>query len=147
MRDGQVRRLSRLHRGLYRLTGGRVGSRLVDNDMLLLTTTGRQSGRRHTVPLLFLREGDVLVVIASYGGRDRHPAWYLNLVAEPNVEIQMSRLRLRARARTADPEERASWWPRVVDAYGDYAVYQTRTDREIPVVLLDPDSSTVKGSQ
>lgn len=141
MRDSQVRRLSRLHRGLYQLTGGRVGRRLVGNDMLLLTTTGRHSGRRHTVPLLFLREGETMVVIASYGGRDHHPAWYLNLVAEPRVEVQITKHRFMARARTADPGERATWWARVVDAYGDYAVYQTRTDRVIPVVLIEPSLS------
>jgi len=138
MRDRQVRRMSRLHRGLYELTGGRVGKRLVDNDMLLLTTVGRQTGSPHTVPLLYLREGDALAVIASFGGRDRHPAWYLNLVAKPEVEVQISRERFDAVARTADSNERAVWWPRVVDAYGDYAVYQTRTQRVIPVVLLSP---------
>ncbi|MEX1134006.1 MAG: nitroreductase family deazaflavin-dependent oxidoreductase [Acidimicrobiia bacterium] len=137
MRDAQVRRMSRLHRRLYRLTGGLVGRRLANNDMLLLTTTGRRTGRAHTVPLLYLREGDALVVIASYGGRDHHPAWYLNLVATPEVEVQVRKGRLKALARIADSEERASWWPRVVDAYGDYAVYQTRTHRVIPVVLLE----------
>jgi deazaflavin-dependent oxidoreductase (nitroreductase family) len=131
--------MSRLHRALYQLTDGRVGRRLVHNDMLLLTTTGRRTGRPHTVPLLYLGEGDTLVVIASYGGRDRHPAWYLNLVATPEVEVQVRKGRFKARARTAGPEERSSWWPRVVAAYGDYAVYQTRTDRMIPVVLLEPD--------
>jgi deazaflavin-dependent oxidoreductase (nitroreductase family) len=129
--------MSRLHRRLYRLTGGVVGKRLVDNDMLLLTTTGRRTGRPHTVPLLYLRAGDALVVIASYGGRDHHPAWYLNLVAAPEVEVQVRKGRLKALARIADSEERASWWPRVVDAYGDYAVYQARTHRVIPVVLLE----------
>ena len=138
MKDGQVRRWSRLHRGLYRLTGGGVGRRLVGNDMLLLTTTGRNSGRPHTVPLLFLREEATLAVIASYGGRDQHPSWYLNLLADPEVEVQVSRNRFNAGARPADPEERASWWPRVIDAYGDYAVYQTRTERLIPVVLIEP---------
>jgi len=137
VRDAQVRRMSRLHRRLYQLTGGVVGKRLVDNDMLLLTTTGRRTGRPHTVPLLYLREGDALVVIASYGGRDHHPAWYLNLVATPEVEVQVRKGRLKALARIADSEERASWWPRVVDAHGDYAVYQTRTHRVIPVVLLE----------
>jgi len=140
VRDDQVRRMSRLHRGLYRLTGGRVGTRLVENDMLLLTTTGRRSGRPHTVPLLFLRDGETLVVFASYGGRDGHPSWYLNLVADPEVEVQVGKQRLKARARTADPGERALWWPRAVDAYGDYALYQKRTDRVIPVVLLRPTS-------
>jgi len=130
--------MSRLHRTLYRMTDGRVGRRLVHNDMLLLTTTGRRTGRSHTVPLLYLREGKTLVLIASYGGRDRHPAWYLNLVATPEVEVQVRKDRFKARARTADPAERAAWWPQVVAAYGDYAVYQTRTDRVIPLVLLEP---------
>jgi deazaflavin-dependent oxidoreductase (nitroreductase family) len=135
--------MSRLHRWLYQITGGGVGKRLVDNDMLLLTTTGRQTGRLHTVPLLYLRQGDTLVVIASFGGRDRHPAWYLNLVATPEVEVQVRNERFQARARIADPEERASWWPQAVAAYGDYAAYQTRTDRVIPVVLLEPPGAGV----
>ncbi|HEY6629505.1 MAG TPA: nitroreductase family deazaflavin-dependent oxidoreductase [Acidimicrobiia bacterium] len=140
MRDELVRRRSRIHRALYRMTGGIVGRRLVDNDMLLLTTIGRHSGQPHTVPLLYLRNGEGWVVIASYGGRDRHPAWYLNLVDAPSVEVQISRQHSHARARTANDEERAHWWPLVVEAYGDYAVYQTRTDRVIPVVLLEPMS-------
>ena len=131
--------MSRLHRALYQLTGGRVGKRLVHNDMLLLTTTGCRTGRPHTVPLLYLRQGETLALIASYGGRDRHPAWYLNLVATPEVEVQVRQQRFKARARTADPEERAAWWPKAVSAYGDYAVYQTRTDRVIPVVLVELD--------
>lgn len=130
--------MSRLHRWLYETTRGGVGKRLVDNDILLLTTTGRRTSRPHTVPLLYLRAGDTLVVIASYGGRDRHPAWYLNLVATPEVEVQVRNERFEARARTASPDERSSWWPQVVAAYGDYAVYQTRTERVIPVVLLEP---------
>jgi deazaflavin-dependent oxidoreductase (nitroreductase family) len=130
--------MSRLHRWLYETTRGGVGKRLVDNDILLLATTGRRTGRPHTVPLLYLRAGDTLVVIASYGGRDRHPAWYLNLVATPEVEVQVRNERFEARARTASPDERSSWWPQVVAAYGDYAVYQTRTERVIPVVLLEP---------
>jgi deazaflavin-dependent oxidoreductase (nitroreductase family) len=89
-----------------------------------------------------LRDGEVLVVIASYGGRDRHPAWYLNLVAEPEVLVQVARAKFNARARTASDKERAWWWPRVVEAYGDYAVYQARTDRVIPVVMLEPDLSS-----
>jgi len=137
VRDSTVRRLSRLHAFLFRATRGLVGRRLVDNDMLLLTTTGRVSGEPHTVPLLFLSEGDTLVVIASYGGRDQHPDWYLNLVEEPHVEVQVRGERRKMRARTADPEERAEWWPRIVRAYDGYREYQGRTDRVIPVVLLE----------
>lgn len=140
MRDSRVKRYSALHRDLYRATGGVVGRRLVANDMLLLTTRGRNTGRPHTVPLLYLREGDDLVVVASYGGRDRHPDWYVNLLREPTATAQIRNRKLQVKARTADPEERALWWPRIVDAYSDYAEYQLRTDREIPVVLLEPGS-------
>jgi deazaflavin-dependent oxidoreductase (nitroreductase family) len=106
--------------------------------MLLLTTFGRMTGTLHAVPLLYLRDGENLVVIASFGGRDRHPAWYLNLVADPSVSAQVGRSRLSLHARTASPEERAILWPRVVDAYDAYARYSGRTGREIPIVILEP---------
>lgn len=146
MRDSAVKRWSRFHRRLYRYTGGLVGRRLVDNDMLLLTTKGRTTGRPHTVPLLYLPDDDRLVVIASYGGRDRHPEWYLNLVAEPAVTAQVRGTRLDLRARVASPTERGEWWPRVVAAYDGYAVYQTLTEREIPVVILEPAHGAHAGS-
>lgn len=138
MRDGTAKYLSALHAGAYRLTGGWIGRRLVDNDMLLLTTTGRRSGRRHTIPLLYLRDGADLLVIASWGGRSNHPEWYLNLVAEPQVTVRVPRCRFPATATTLDAEERATWWPHIVDAYHGYAEYQARTSREIPVVRLIP---------
>jgi deazaflavin-dependent oxidoreductase (nitroreductase family) len=122
---------------LFRRTGGRVGNRLVDNDMLLLTTIGRMTGEPHTVPLLYLRDEDSLVVIASYGGRHHYPDWYLNLVKVPEVSVELPGNTHRMVGRTADSDERARWWPRIVDAYGGYAAYQSRTDREIPVVFLD----------
>lgn len=105
--------------------------------MLLLTTTGRKSGDPHTVPLLYLTEGDTIVVIASWGGRPHHPEWYLNLLDDPLVVIEIDRERRPMRARTASPDERAAWWPRVVAAYDGYREYQTRTNRQIPVVLLE----------
>jgi deazaflavin-dependent oxidoreductase (nitroreductase family) len=142
VRDSTVKGLSSLHRALYRMTGGLLGRRLVDNDILLLTTRGRSTGREHTVPLLYLRDGDRLVVIASYGGRDQHPQWYVNLLDEPLVTVQIAGLRRAYRARAATEEERATWWPHVVSAYSDYAVYQSRTDRQIPVVMLEPAGST-----
>ena len=137
MKDRAVKRWSALHRVVYQVSGGIVGRRLVDNDMLLLTTTGRTSGRSHTVPLLYLGDEGRLVVIASFGGRPQHPEWYLNLVANPSVRVQTGATHRDMRARTATTEERFSWWPRVVAAYGDYAVYQGRTAREIPVVILE----------
>ncbi len=110
----------------------------MDNDMLLLTTTGSRSGRPHTVPLLFLEEGERIVVIASYGGRPNDPEWYRNLVADPSVTVEVSgRGREQRTARTAAPDERDAWWPRVVQAYDGYAEYQSRTDRVIPVVFLE----------
>lgn len=106
--------------------------------MLLLTTRGRRSGDSHTVPLLYLTDDDRYVVIASYGGRDRHPDWYLNLVEHPTVRVRMPRFDQPMNARPADAEERARWWPRVLDAYDGYRIYQSRTDRQIPVVFLEP---------
>lgn len=138
MKDANVRRASTFHKRLFRATGGRIGKRLVDNDMLLLTTTGRSSGEDHTVPLLYLRDVARLVVIASYGGRDFYPDWYLNLVDNPAVEVELPGSRATMTARTADATERAEWWSRAVEAYDGYSEYQVRTEREIPVVFLDP---------
>jgi len=137
MKGSSVRRWSAFHARIYRLTGGAIGRRLVGNDMMLLTTTGRVTGRTHTVPLLYLRDGARFIVIASYGGRRRHPTWYDNLVAEPSVEIQVREESMQMVARTATPEERERWWPQVVAAYEGYLTYQARTDREIPLVVLE----------
>lgn len=139
MRDATARRLSRLHVAVYRLTGGRIGRRLVRNDMLVLTTTGSKTGREHTVPLLYLRDGDTLVVIASWGGRPQHPQWYTNLLANPRATVQVDSRRWTVRARTATPDERAVWWPRVLATYKGYRLYESNTDRVIPVVFLDPE--------
>jgi len=123
---------------LYQATNGMLGRRLVGNDMLLLTTRGRSTGESHTVPLLYLRDGETLLVIASYGGRDHHPEWYLNLVADPTVTARVGGRDVVLTARPVSSAERKVWWPKVVAAYNDYAVYQTRTSREIPVVALEP---------
>jgi len=138
MRDVTARRLSRLHVFLYRLTGGRIGRRLVNNDMLLLTTRGAKTGREHTVPLLYLRDGETLAVIASWGGRPYSPQWFSNLMANPEAVVQVRSERWPVRARAATPEERAEWWPRVLAAYDGYRVYQSHTDRVIPIVFLTP---------
>lgn len=139
MRDDTARRLSRLHAVVYRLTGGVLGRRLVGNDMLLLTTRGARSGKRHTVPLLYLRDGERMIVIASWGGRARNPDWYGNLVADPRATVQVRSRAVSVQARTATPAEREQWWPRIVAAYPGYRTYQSRTDRAIPVVFLEPD--------
>lgn len=138
MNDAVVKHLSTFHTVLYRATGGMIGRRLAHNDMCLLTTTGRHSGKSHTVPLLYLEDGDRVVVIASYGGRRHHPDWYYNLLAEPAATVQTLGKKQPVLAKVADATERAEWWPRIVDAHADYANYQARTDREIPVVFLEP---------
>ena len=137
-RDGTAKWLSRLHSTVYRLTNGTIGRRLVDNDMLLLTTTGRVTGRPHTVPLLYLRDAEVPVVFASWGGRNHHPEWYLNLVADPHATVRILSELQQVRARIAEGDERARWWTAARHAYPGYSTYQARTDRQIPVVMLHP---------
>lgn len=138
MRDNTARALSRIHTALYRLTSGLIGRRLVDNDMLLLTTTGRHTGEPHTVPLLYLTDGDRHVVFASWGGRDRHPEWYLNLVADPHAVAQVRGRHHPVVATTAGKDERERWWAQAQTTYSGYSAYQKRTERTIPVVFLDP---------
>lgn len=138
MRDATARRLSSLHTFLFRASGGRIGHRLIDNDMLLLTTTGHRSGSRHTVPLLYLSSGAMLVVIASWGGRPDHPHWYQNLLHDPRATVELRGEAYDVVARTATREEKEKWWPRITEAYAGYSTYQARTERDIPVVFLDP---------
>jgi F420H(2)-dependent quinone reductase len=104
--------------------------------MLLLTTRGRISGRPHTVPLLYLRDGDLLVVVASYGGRPEHPEWFKNLVADPHVEVEIKGVVQNANATRVPEPERSRLWLDVLDAYDGYRTYQEHTDRVIPLVYL-----------
>lgn len=126
-----------MHTIVYRTTGGKVGHRLVHNDMLLLTTKGRKTGKAHTVPLLYLRSDDRLVVVASYGGRSKHPEWFRNLLANPQASVQILGTYRKVEARTMTTAERSEWWPKVVAAYSDYAVYQSNTERQIPLIWLE----------
>ena len=103
---------------------------------LLLTTTGRKSGNALTLPLIFGESGADYVVGASKGGAPAHPAWYMNLQANPEVKVQIKGDKFNAHARTANATERAALWPKMVEIYGPYAQYQTKTDRQIPVVIL-----------
>ena len=121
---------------VYRWSDGRVGGRFGKAPVMLLTTRGHRSGTPRTTPLLYLPDDGDLAVVASNGGSLHHPAWYLNLSAEPRVEVQVLSERFSATARTARPEERERIWPRLLEMYGPYASYQARTRREIPVVLL-----------
>lgn len=136
VKDGLSKIVNRVHSGLYRRTKGKIGSRFRKAPVLLLTTTGRKSGKARTVPLLYLRDGERLAVVASYAGDDRSPAWFHNLVANPVVTVEISRLRREMRAEVASEADKERLWPRLVKMYGGYETYQKRTDRQIPVVLL-----------
>jgi deazaflavin-dependent oxidoreductase (nitroreductase family) len=126
------------HRFLYRSSGGRIGSRLAGIEHLLLTTTGRRSGVRREHPLACFHHDGELMVVASNGGADAPPAWYLNLQAEPKVEIQLGASCESRVARTADAAERARLWPELVKLNKAYRTYERRTSREIPIVILEP---------
>lgn len=104
--------------------------------MMLLTTVGSSTGREHTVPLLYLEDDGALVVVASYGGRPGHPQWFKNLLANPQGRAQIGNESFPVDSRVASPGERALLWPRVIDAYDGYRVYQSRTERVIPLVIL-----------
>jgi len=133
---------SRLHVLLYKAGGGRLGGSFGNGvPVLLLTTIGRTSGKQRTNPLLYLEDDDRYVVVASVGGAPTHPAWYLNLRANPAATIQIRNRRLAVRAETAGPEERARLWSRVTQLYPPYDDYQAKTTREIPVVTLTPSAS------
>jgi deazaflavin-dependent oxidoreductase (nitroreductase family) len=132
-----VKAMSATHRGLYRLTGGGIGGKMMGAPVLLLTTRGRKSGKERTTPLLYLPDGDNLVIVASKGGHPQHPAWFFNLKSNPDVAAQVGREQRKLRAREANAEERARLWPKLTELYSGYADYQKKTTREIPVVILE----------
>jgi deazaflavin-dependent oxidoreductase (nitroreductase family) len=140
-----LRLYSQAHVWVYQKTGGRLGNKWRIGaafprgvPVLLLTTIGRKSGLPKTTPLLFLADGDRVVIVGSQGGMPKHPQWYLNLTQNPEVEIQEGSRVRKMRARVANREEHAALWPRLVELYADFATYQAWTDRAIPVVILDP---------
>jgi F420H(2)-dependent quinone reductase len=123
----------------FRLTKGRLGGRFPGGaPVCLLTTRGRKSGELRTVALLYLRDGPRVVLVASKGGMSHHPAWYLNLQAEPRCEVETGPDRRTMQARTASPDEKQLLWSQLVAMYPPYADYQARTTRDIPVVICEP---------
>jgi F420H(2)-dependent quinone reductase len=125
---------------LYRVSGGRMMGKMGAAPMLLVTTTGRKSGRARTTPVLYLADGGRFVIVASLAGAPRHPAWFLNLEANPKVELQVRSRRFSATARRASADEKAQLWPRLTGMYPAYEDYQKRTTRDIPVVIATPDT-------
>jgi deazaflavin-dependent oxidoreductase (nitroreductase family) len=122
----------------YRETGGKVGQIWREGStILLLTTAGRRSGERRTTPLIYAQDGDRYVIVASKGGAPEHPGWYRNLTKTPNVELQVGDEIFRAQARTASGEERERLWRKANEVWPHYDEYARKTDREIPVVVLE----------
>ncbi len=134
-----IKWMSRAQTFLYKRSGGKVaGSFLQGTPVALLTTTGRKTGEPRVSPLLFLREGDRVVLVASQGGAAKHPMWYLNLKADPKITVQIKDEVLYLTARDATEQERVEYWPKLVEMYSSFDDYQAWTDRVIPIVICDP---------
>ena len=124
---------------LFRATKGRFGSTMQGAPVLLLHHVGRKSGTARVSPLIYMADGDRLLIVASKGGTDKNPAWFHNLLANPETEVELKGgERRQVRARRASDEERTAYWPRLVEGYGDYDEYQRHAERTIPVVVLEP---------
>jgi deazaflavin-dependent oxidoreductase (nitroreductase family) len=134
-----IKMMSRANTWLYKKTDGKVGGKFLQGaPVALLTTIGRKTGEPRVSPLLFLREGTRVVLVASKGGSATHPMWYLNLKANPKVSVQIKDEMLHLSARDATEEERARYWPKLVEMYSSFDDYQSWTDRVIPIVICDP---------
>lgn len=129
--------ITRVQRFLYIRTGGAIGASIFGVTMLLLTTVGRRTGATRVTPLLYIQDGDRLVVIGSNAGDDRHPAWWLNLQAQPRARVQVRKQHFEVVARRADRAETERLWPRLVAAYGYFDRYKEKTNRDIPVIVLE----------
>ena len=126
------------HAGVYRATGGKLFGRMGKSPILLLNTVGRKSGKKRTSPLLYAMDGEDFVIIASKGGASAHPAWYLNLMANPEATVEIEDREVRVRAEEADSEEKSRLWQKMVEMYPAYDAYQEKTEREIPLLILRP---------
>jgi deazaflavin-dependent oxidoreductase (nitroreductase family) len=135
-----TRRVMGLHVAAYRASGGRIGRSVpgVKGKMLLLDHVGAKSGKKRTSPLLYVVDGDDIVIVASKGGFPKNPAWYHNLMANPDTTVQVGRERRPVHARVAAPEDRERLWAKADEAWPGYKGYRDRTDREIPLVVLEP---------
>jgi deazaflavin-dependent oxidoreductase (nitroreductase family) len=138
VKDTMARVTTAVHKELYRRSGGRIGNKIGKLQHLLLTTTGRKSGQPRITPLNYGTDGDRIILVASYGGDDRAPQWYQNLVANPEVTVLIGAETRRMRAATATPEEKPRYWAVMTANYPGYDNYQRKTERDIPVVVLSP---------
>jgi len=146
LKDTFARAVTAVHTQLYRRTGGKVGAKIGPTNMGLLTTTGRKSGQPRTTPLNCVPDGDRWLLVASYGGDDRDPQWFKNLVSNPSATLQIGPDTFPVRATVATPEEKKDLWAKVVTAYKGYEGYQRKTSRDIPVVVLTRTTGSATGS-
>jgi len=138
-KDALYKVATRIHRALFNVSKGRILGKALGMPVVELVTTGRKSGKeRSTMLAASIADGDRVVLVASYGGDDRHPAWYLNLQANPEVKVTIAGSTHPMIARTATEEERGELWPRITSVFEGYARYQERTERPISVVILEP---------
>jgi deazaflavin-dependent oxidoreductase (nitroreductase family) len=137
-RNWLTEQIWKLHGFLYRVSGGRIGGNIIGLPVLMLTTKGRKTGEPRSSVLTYLPKGRAAVVFASNAGEPRHPAWWLNLVADPHAVVQRGSARVAVIARETEGEERQQLWDEIVRAYAGYAEYAERTTRRIPVVVLEP---------
>jgi F420H(2)-dependent quinone reductase len=134
-----ARAATRLHARLYRMTGGRFLPKWAEGmPVMSLTTIGRKSGKPRSTPVVYVEDGDLLAVMPSNAGSDAAPAWWLNLQSNPDAEAQLGKERRRVHARRATPEEAERLWPRMRESYSGFEAYQGFTEREQPIVLLEP---------
>jgi len=132
-----LKAFTRLNVWVYRASRGRLMNTIGGDPICLVTMTGARTGLRRTLPLMYVPHGDGILLVASQGGMPRHPLWYHNLVAHPDIEVQEGGKRRALRARLASPEEKTQLWPLCVDRYAPYGDYQRRTSREIPVFICE----------
>jgi len=136
--DSFIKWMSRANTWMYKVTGGRLGGSVQKAPVALLTTMGRKTGQPRVAPLLYIRDGDKVIVPASRGGSDKHPMWYLNLKANPKVQVQIKKEILHLTARDANEQERQRYWQRLAEVYPTINDYQSWTDRMIPLVVCEP---------
>ena len=131
-----MKTIGTIHGWLYRRTGGSIGAKLGGRPMVLLTTTGRKSGKPRATPLQYMKDGEDMIVVASNGGNVRHPGWLYNIQADPQATAQVGKTTMKVRAEKANEDERARLWPLLVETYAGYQGYEDETERTIQVVIL-----------
>lgn len=127
-----------VHSGIYRATRGKLFGRMGKSPLLLLNTVGRKTGRKRTTPLIYVMDGENFVIIASKGGAPTHPAWYLNLMANPDVKVEVGDREVHVKAEEVYGEDKSRLWRKMVETYPTYDDYQMKTERKIPLLVLRP---------